>query len=46
MNSPLEPMLRHFFAFMKKLTLEQCHDEFKLVYYKRYVDDIFVLFKS
>ena len=26
--------------------LEQCPDKFKLVYYRRYVDDIFVLLKS
>ena len=31
---------------MKKKWLEQCPDEFKPVYYRRYVDDIFVLFRS
>ena len=30
---------------MKKL-LEQCSDNCKLVYYRRYVDNMFVLFKS
>ena len=34
------------FVFMKKKWLEQCPDKFKPVYYRRYVDDIFVLFKS
>ena len=29
------------FGFMKKKWLEQCPDEFKPVYYRRYVGDIF-----
>ena len=32
--------------FLWKKWLEQCPDKFKAVYYRRYVDDIFVLFKS
>ena len=43
-QDPLLLMLS--FVFMKKKWLEQCPDKFKLVYYRRYVDDIFVLFKS
>ena len=34
------------FVFFFKKWLEQCPDKFKLIYYRRYVDDIFVLFKS
>ena len=43
-QDPLLLMLS--FVFMKKKWLEQCPNKFKLVYYRRYVDDIFVLFKS
>ena len=32
--------------WLEKKWLEQCPDKFKLVYYRRYVDGIFVLFKS
>ena len=47
MGSPLGPTLANaFLCFYEKKWLEQCHDEFKLVYYRRYVDDIFVLFRS
>ena len=35
-----------FLCFYEKKWLEQCPDKFKSVYYRRYVDDIFVLFKS
>ena len=35
-----------FLCFYEKKWLEQCPDKFKPVYYRRYVDDIFVLFKS
>ena len=34
------------FVFHEKKWLEQCPEEFKQVYYKRYVDDIFGLFRS
>ena len=33
-------------SFYEKKWLEQCPDKFKPVYYRRYVDDIFVLFQS
>ena len=47
MVSPLRPTFANaFLCFYKKKWLEQCPDEFKPVYYRRYVDDIFVLFKS
>ena len=35
-------MLSHY----EQVWLDDCPDEFKPVYYKRYVDDIFVLFRS
>ena len=34
------------FVFYKKKWLQQCPDKVNPVYYRRYVDDIFVLFKS
>ena len=37
---------RQFFAFIDKLWLEHCLNEFKRGYYKLHEDDIFVLFKS
>ena len=47
MGSPLGPTLANaFLCFYEKKWLEQCPDKFKPVYYRRYVDDIFVLFKS
>ena len=47
MVSPLEATLANaFLCFYEKKWLEQCPDKFKPVYYRRYVDDIFVLFKS
>ena len=47
MGSPLGPTLANaFLCFYEKKWLEQCPEEFKPVYYRRYVDDIFVLFKS
>ena len=47
MDSPLGPALANaFLCFYEKKWLEQCPDKFKPVYYRRYVDDIFVLFKS
>ena len=47
MGSPLGPTLANaFLCFYEKKGLEQCLDEFKPVYYGRYVDDIFALFRS
>ena len=34
-----------FLCFYEKKCLEQCRDEFKPVYYRRYADDIFILFR-
>ena len=46
-GSPLGPTLANaFLSFYEKKWLEQCRDKFKPVCYRRYVDDIFVLFKS
>ena len=44
MGSPLEPSLANAFHY-EKLWLDSCPLEFKPVVYRRYVDDIFVLFK-
>ena len=47
MGSPLGPTLANaFLCFYEKKWLEQCPEEFKPVYYRRYVDDIFALFRS
>ena len=47
MGSPLGPSLANtFVAHYEQICLDGCPDEFKTVYYKRYVDDIFVLFRS
>ena len=49
MNShePLGPTMANFFlSFYEMKWLEQCPNEFKPVFYRRYVDDIFVLFQS
>ena len=47
MGSPLGPTLANAFpCFYEKKWLEQCLEEFKPVYYRQYVDDIFVLFIS
>ena len=47
MGSPLGPTIANaFLCFYEKKWLEQCPDKFKPVYYRRYVDVIFVLFKS
>ena len=43
MGSPLEPSLANaFLAHHEQNWLGSCH----LLYYRRYIDDIFVLFKS
>ena len=47
MGSPLGPTLANaFLCHHEKKWLANCPFEFKPVYYKRYVDDIFVLLKS
>ena len=47
MGSPSEPSLANtFLCHYEKLWLDNCRPEFKSVIYRRYVDDIFVLFKS
>ena len=47
MGSPLELTFANaLLYFYEKKWLEQFPDKFKLVYYRRYVDDIFVLLKS
>ena len=47
MGSPLGPTLANaFLCHHEKIWLKNCPVEFKPVYYKRYVDDIFVLFNS
>ena len=39
-------MANVFLSFFEVKWLEQCPKEFKPVFYRRYVDDIFVLFES
>ena len=47
MGSPLGPTMANvFLSFYEIKWLEQCPNEFKPVFYRRYVDDIFVLFES
>ena len=47
MGSPLGPTMANvFLSFYEVKWLEQCPKEFKPVCYRRYVDDIFVLFES
>ena len=46
MGSPLGPTMANvFLSFYEVKWLEQCPNEFKPVFYTRYVDDIFDLFK-
>ena len=46
MGSPLGPTLANaFLSFYEKKWLEQCPEEFKPVYYRRYLDDIYVLLR-
>ena len=46
MSSPLGPTLANIFLCQyKKIWFNQCPSQFKLVIYRRYVDDIFLLFK-
>ena len=47
MGYPLGPSLANaFLARCKQIWLNDCPDEFKPLYSKRYADDIFVLFRS
>ena len=47
MSSPLGPTLANaFLCHYEKIWLNECPSQFKPVVYRRYVDDIFVLFKS
>ena len=47
MRSPLGPTLANiFFCHHEDVWLRNCSLECKSTYYKRYLDDIFVLFKS
>ena len=47
MGSPLGPTLANIFlCHHETMCLKNCPKSFKPVYYKRYVDDIFVLFKK
>ena len=47
MGSPLGPTLANaFLVYHEKNWLEHCPVEYRSLYYRRYVDDIFVLFNS
>ena len=47
MSSPLGPTLANaFLCHYEKIWLNECPSQFKPVVYRRYVDNIFVLFKS
>ena len=47
MGSHLGSSLAHaFLSHYEQIWLNDCPDEFTPVYYKRYVDDTFVLFRS
>ncbi|XP_057292667.1 uncharacterized protein LOC130621400 [Hydractinia symbiolongicarpus] len=47
MGSPLGPTLANIFmCHYENIWLKNCPSEFKPIYYRRYVDDIFVLFES
>ena len=46
MGSPLGPIMANVFLSLYEVKyLEQCPKEFKPVFYRRYVDDLFVLFE-
>ena len=46
-GSPLDPSLANpFLAHYEQIWVNDYPDEFKSLYYKRYVDDIFALFQS
>ena len=47
MDSPLGLTLANaFLCHFEKIWLNECPSQFKPVVYKRYINDIFVLFKS
>ena len=47
MGYPLGPSLANaFLAHYEQIWRDDCPDEFKPVYYKRYVGDVFALFRS
>ena len=47
MGSPLGPTLANIFlCFHEQIWLDNCPVEFKPVIYRRFVDDIFLLFRS
>ena len=47
MGSPLGPTLANaFLSHHEKIWLERCVQEIKPLFYRRYVDDTFVLFES
>ena len=47
MGSPLGSTLSNvFLCYHEKIWLQNCPSEFKLVIYRRYVDDTFLLFRS
>ena len=47
MGNPLGPTLANaFLCFHEKEWLKQCPNEFRPTYYKRCVDDVFVLFEN
>ena len=47
MGSPMGPSLANaFLCFHEQMWLNDCPEDFKPVYYRRYVDDVFALFRS
>ena len=47
MSSPMGPTLANaFLCYHGKRWLDKCPEEFKPVFYRLYVDDIFVLFRK
>jgi len=47
MGSPLGPTLANaFLCFHEDIWLKECPEQFKPIFYRRYVDDIFLLFSS
>ena len=47
MGSPLSPALANIFMrSFESIWLRDCPNDFKPVFYRRYVDDIFALFSS
>ena len=39
-------MVNSFLCFHEQIWLDECPDEFTAAYYRKYVDDLFVLFRS